>query len=71
MDLKDNHGLKTIPHKNPTKWVSVEKDPGASFLNVTNHFTGYECLASIAEVLAFSHPILEKGYVPEPDLGAT
>ena len=69
MDLKDNHGLKTIPHKNPTKWVSVEKDPGASFLNALRTILLDGNVASIAEVLAFSHPILEKGYVPEPDRG--
>ena len=70
MDLKDNHGLKTIPHKNPAKWVSVEKDPGASFLNALRTILLNTNVASIAEVLAFSHPILEKGYVPEPDRGS-
>lgn len=69
MSLKNDHGLKSIPHSKPANWVSIESDPGASFLNALRTILLDTNVASIAEVLAFSHPILEKGYVPEPDRG--
>jgi len=67
--LKEKHALKSIPHKNPHNWVDIETDPGASFLNALRTILLDTKMASIAEVLAFSHPILEEGYVPEPDRG--
>jgi len=70
MGLKDDHGLKSIPHSKPANWVSIESDPGASFVNALRTILLDTKVASIAEVLAFSHPILEKGYVPEPDRGS-
>lgn len=69
MDLKENHGLKSIPHKNPAKWVSIEKDPGASFLNALRTILLDTKVASLAEVLAYSHPILEVEYVTESVVG--
>jgi hypothetical protein len=69
MGLKEDHGLKTIPHSNPANWVSIESDPGASFVNALRTILLDTQVASIAEVLAYSHPILEVEYVSESVVG--
>jgi len=67
--LKENHSLRSIPHKKPYAWVDIETDPGASFLNALRTILLDKKMASIAEVLAYSHPILEVEYVSESVVG--
>ena len=67
--LKEKHALKAIPHKKPHSWVDIETDPGASFLNALRTILLDTKMANIAEVLAYSHPILEVEYVSESVVG--
>ncbi len=70
LELKEDHNLGTIsfPDKN---WVPSRSDPSAFFLDSVRKVLLSTKEITIAEVLAYSHPILEEEFVSSSDRGGT
>ena len=70
LKLKKKHGLKPPPKcSSEGKWVKVENEESSFFLNSIRRVLNDKPVKTIAEVLAFSHPILEQEYVSENERG--
>jgi len=69
LKLKKKHGLKPPTKDSDGKWVKVENEESSFFLNSIRRVINDKPVKTIAEVLAFSHPILEQEYVSENERG--
>lgn len=67
--LKKKHGLTPPKCSSKGKWVKIENEESSFFLNSIRRVLNDKPVKTIAEVLAFSHPILEKEYVSENERG--
>lgn len=65
LSLQNKASLKTPSATKKRNWVTSQNDPGAFFLNSVRKVLIEKEVHSIAEVLAYSHPILEAEYVSE------
>ena len=67
--LKKKHGLTPPKCSSKGKWVKIENEESSFFLNSIRRVLNNKPIKTIAEVLALSHPILEKEYVSEIERG--
>ena len=67
--LKKKHGLTPPKCNSKGKWVKIENEESSFFLNSIRRVLNNKPVKTIAEVLALSHPILEKEYVSENERG--
>ena len=67
--LKKKHGLTPPKCNSKGKWVKIENEESSFFLNSIRRVLNNKPVKTIAEVLALSHPILEKEYVAENERG--
>ena len=65
LSLRNKASLKIPSATKKRNWVTSQNDPGAFFLNSVRKVLMEKEVYSIAEVLAYSHPILEAEYVSE------
>ncbi len=65
LSLHSKASLKIPAATKKRNWVTSQNDPGAFFLNSVRKVLIEKEVHSIAEVLAYSHPILEAEYVSE------
>jgi len=70
LELKDDHKLDSI--KFPTKsWVQSRSEPSAFFIDSVRKVLLDTKETTIAEVLAYSHPILEKEFATSNEIDGT
>lgn len=70
LSLQNKASLKIPSATKKRNWVTSQNDPGAFFLNSVRKVLIEKEVHSIAEVLAYSHPILEAEYVSEEIRGS-
>ena len=70
LSLQNKASLKIPSATKKRNWVTSQNDPGAFFLNSVRKVLVQKEVHSIAEVLAYSHPILEAEYVIEEIRGS-
>ena len=69
LSLQNRASLKIPSATKKRNWVTSQNDPGAFFLNSVRKVLTEKEVHSIAEVLAYSHPILEEEYVSDEKRG--